>query len=629
MLGFDAYNKTMFGAVVRQRIEVFLAKRIIINLPLVVKAKAENDKTFASIFGKPLFNIFKEELEDKGLYFHYALAAIFIQDPDYNFIISEEQDTLQKAAKSLEQQFTRMIDELLFSSPSNLVPPDVNKQNLFSFLLADKENHRYILSYQDKTQLDKELIKVDATGADLLKPFKSVSDLYPPSFARLLGDDFYKQNLERRFKNSDAPISHLSSPFYIEYFYRPANFSKERAKLVQDQVGIFKSDKKLLHAESLKYAGKSDAVASLSKATKDSGMPVFNFVRGVRLVFNVSAAIEQTDSTATRSTITYYPLFPTKFAPLSAIDKFQNKDEDSFPMPFLSKRDFKNSKEFNVMDTFLDGIIAKMAAGPTTSKSPKKDPLRLKADKANRPDADSSLNEKNLFSLKTPLYLTSPYPTNLITGDMFNGKKPYPVNKNYYNAFKDLFVKVNPINIRNNKELISFEKERLFYFTDKEGKFGDEDWINCYFPLILAEYVEETEVLVENYINSQQFYSLGESAAFDPLYKKMIEEEMGQIKFLNQIIDKESLLKAVAAEQSIPDIEKIILSNEDRIKAFEKFEKENIEAEVFYNSLPEPVAKQLFPSGFITPKGALIQAGQSEKDLDNTLLNLITFDEEK
>ena len=60
MLGFDAYNKTMFGAVVRQRIEVFLAKRIIINLPLVVKAKAENDKTFASIFGKPLFNIFTE-----------------------------------------------------------------------------------------------------------------------------------------------------------------------------------------------------------------------------------------------------------------------------------------------------------------------------------------------------------------------------------------------------------------------------------------------------------------------------------------------------------------------------------------------------------------------------------------
>ena len=89
------------------------------------------------------------------------------------------------------------------------------------------------------------------------------------------------------------------------------------------------------------------------------------------------------------------------------------------------------------------------------------------------------------------------------------------------------------------------------------------------------------------------------------------------------------MLKTVATEQSTPDIEKIILSNEDRIKAFEKFEKENIEAEVFYNSLPEPVAKQLFPSGFITPKGALIQAGQSEKDLDNTLLNLITFDEEK
>ena len=119
-----------------------------------------------------------------------------------------------------------------------------------------------------------------------------------------------------------------------------------------------------------------------------------------------------------------------------------------------------------------------------------------------------------------------------------------------------------------------------------------------------------------------------ESKNFEPLYKKMIEEEMGQIKFLNEYINKQKTADNLFGEDEV-DIKKIVEANENNIKKFESFQKENDAQEALFNSLPKVVQDILFPDGFKPPRPQFVKVGQFENDLDKTLFNLITFDEEK
>jgi hypothetical protein len=616
MLGFDAYNKTMFSAIVQQRIELFLAKRIVINLPLVIKAKVDNDTIFLSEFTKTLYPIFKNQLKEKNLYFHYALASIFIEDPDYNFIISNDQDTIQKAETTLEEYFNKIAKDVILQQNSSLVSPETEKKNLFSFLLSTTENHRFIPSFTPEGE--KQIRKWTEVGADLLQIKESKR--IPPVIAKALGDKAYQQSLDDALRFSQ-PISKINSPFYIEYFYRPADYAKVRNDLALQAIGVYSKEAKeaeLSTLATLKYGGYLDARLSDYKNKLN---------RGVRLMFNIGATIQQdieVDAN-TASTVYYHPIRPTKFTPLTGFtgfDKTFEEDAESLAVPFLAKYDIISGS--NNDGSFLNGIVIKMAAVESSNRN------KLKADKANRPDADEKLNQNNIFSLKNDLYLTCPSTENKKTG---KGKSVYDVNKNYYSAYKDLYKNVNLEGIRANKNLISFEKEIITYFKNQDGEGATEEWINCYFPIIIAEYVDEdTEIGAFEVklpaATGQMPDLLIESKNFEPLYKKMLEEEMGQIKFLNEYINKQETAKKLFGEDVV-NIQNIVEANEKNIKIFESFQKENDAQEALFNSLPEVVQDILFPGGFKTPKPQFVKVGQFENDLDKTLFNLITFDEEK
>lgn len=614
MLGFDAYNKTMFSAIVQQRIELFLAKRIVINLPLVVKAKVDNDTNFLSEFTKTLYPIFKNQLKEKNLYFHYALASIFIEDPDYNFIISNDQDTIQKAEKTLEEYFNKIAKDVILQQNSSLVNPETEKKNLFSFLLSTTENHRFIPSFTPEGE--KEIRKWTGIGADLLQIKESKR--IPPVIAKALGDKAYQQSLDDALRFSQ-PISKINSPFYIEYFYRPANYAEERKNLNLQAISLY-SDAyalKLSTLATLKYGGYYDTRLSDYKNKLN---------RGVRLMFNIGAAIEQnTEVVEGGKTLKYYRTYPTKFAPLSGFEGFNKtskEDPQSLAIPFLATAGLDDGQG-NPGPSFLNGLIIKMATVGVKGLPPKK----LKADKADRPDANQGLNEKNIFSLKNDLYLTCPSTENKKTGGTV-----WDVNKNYYSAYKDLYENVNLEGIRANKNLISFEKEIITYFN-QDGEGATKEWINCYFPIIIAEYVDEDTEIGAFEVKlpataGQTPDLLIESKNFEPLYKKMIEEEMGQIKFLNEYINKQETADELFGKDEV-DIKNIVETNENNIKIFESFQKENDAQEALFNSLPEVVQDILFPGGFKAPKPQFVKVGQFENDLDKTLFNLITFDEEK
>ena len=95
-----------------------------------------------------------------------------------------------------------------------------------------------------------------------------------------------------------------------------------------------------------------------------------------------------------------------------------------------------------------------------------------------------------------------------------------------------------------------------------------------------------------------------ESKNFEPLYKKMIEEEMGQIKFLNEYINKQKTADKLFGEDVV-DIKNIVETNENNIKIFESFQKENDAQEALFNSLPKVVQDILFPDGFKPPRPQL------------------------
>ena len=43
MLGFDAYTKSNFGAILEQRIRIFFSKRLLVNYPVILQIQSSNN----------------------------------------------------------------------------------------------------------------------------------------------------------------------------------------------------------------------------------------------------------------------------------------------------------------------------------------------------------------------------------------------------------------------------------------------------------------------------------------------------------------------------------------------------------------------------------------------------------
>jgi len=594
MLGFDAYAKTTFGAILEQRIRVFFSKRFLINLPIILQLRLSGNDDDIKKLINVTFDSFKKQLKESGLYYHYAVSSILVDNPDYTFLISNEQETIQQAETSIFKIYSNVVNSMLGAyNPEQEV---VKEDSLFS-TLSRKIYHRFTPSYSG------DLFVFDSDTTPIFKA---------PNTIGLIGSspEEKKQNEDLRFSNDgkNVPISRIPSPLYIEYFWRLLPADKQTvATTGQEFKNIIGSEDKYEKDGKAPIENFLDLqtkfyYASISEKKKYGDQIGYKFSRGVRLMYNLTALIDEKDSTygTTLGGVFFklHPLIPTKWLPFSEFEEYKELGSN-FPLPFLTDFEINNNGvDYNENGSFLQNAYLKMSRS--------KNPVLMKANKRTRPDN---------AGLQNSLYFSNNYGTT-------SGGKTFDVNQNFYWAYAALqnkngsYPNIDFFKMRSSKSLISFEKEKILNVSN--GK--NEDWMNLYFPIVLAEQVSD-EVADKN--NGPE--------PFNDLVEELLKSD--EVQFLKKIInynDAKKLISVVDQSQNqTPDqLEKIIQINESNLKKLEKNETSQAEIENFYYSLPDAIRSLVFPNGIPYDKAVFFDVSGSEKSLDNLLLNLINFDEE-
>jgi hypothetical protein len=613
MLGFDAYTKSNFGAILEQRIRIFFSKRYLINYPVILQIKSSNDEVEINNLVNTTFDTFKKELEEKNLYYHYAVSSLLLDNPDYDFLTNNEQDTIELADESIKKIYSNTVKDILGSYNADITLSETNK--LFSFLKSPTY-HRLIPSYSD---LQEDLLDFERKIPNGNTINNTIEFIAPGSQAFLgLSSKEKAENEELRFKDQgrNVPISKIPSPFYIEYFWRmtpnqepvgPDPFSNEK-KFGQKYGDAIKTFKEL--RQKYYYAG---------EAEKDKYNNLYKFQRGVRLMYNLTAFIEETDKTykvkLKDKTYTLRTLEPKKWLPMHGLNNYENipigKAHENvpngkahpFPLPFLTDfNDVNNGKQ-----SFLQNAYLKMAKTVTPGKM----------------KAKENINPSNI-TLKNDLYFTN------YTNDYgkTSGGETFDVNKNFYWAYSKLinYPKVDFFKMRSSKSLISFEIESINP-PIKAGKVvGMADYLNLYFPIILAEELSEDAVGAHS-------TTIDQIPAFQKLVEKLLSDNNKQVRYLRSTMkyDGDDGIKGfltVKKTASSSLLKNIINKNEENLKVMMGNEQSAKKEEAIYNSIPEPARSNLFPSGPVYEKAVFFDTTEIENSLDNLLLNLINFDEE-
>jgi len=610
MLGFDAYTKSNFGAILEQRIRIFFSKRYLINYPVTLQIKSSNNEVEINNLVNTTFDTFKKELEKENLYYHYAVSSLLLDNPDYDFLTNNEQDTIELADESIKKIYSDTVKDILGSYNADITLSETNK--LFSFLKSPTY-HRLIPSYSD---LQEDLLDFERKIPNGNKINNTIEFIAPGSQAFSgLSSKEKAENEELRFKDQgrNVPISKIPSPFYIEYFWRmtpnqesvgPDPFSNEK-KFGQEYGDAIKTFKEL--RQKYYYAGEAEK----DKYNK------YEFQRGVRLMYNLTAFIKETDKTykvkLKDKTYTFRTLEPKEWLPMHGLDNYENVNYENvpngeknlFPLPFLTDfNDVNNGKQ-----SFLQNAYLKMAKTVTPGKM----------------KAKENINPSNI-TLKNDLYFTN------YTNDYgkTSGGKTFDVNKNFYWAYSKLinYPKVDFFKMRSSKSLISFEIESINPPPSSPGLkvVGMADYLNLYFPIILAEELEE---LSEDAVEAHST-TIDQIPAFQKLVENLLSGDNDQIKFLRSTMKYDGVKSSLTVKKtdSTDLLKDIISKNEENLKVMMGNEQSAKKEEAIYNSIPEPARSNLFPSGSVYEKAVFFDTTEIENSLDNLLLNLINFDEE-
>jgi len=608
MLGFDAYTKSNFGAILEQRIRIFFSKRFLINYPIILQMKSSTNEIEINNLVNTTFDTFKKELEEKNLYYHYAVSSLLLDNPDYDFLTNNEQDTIELADESIKKIYFKTVKDVLGSYNADITLSETNK--LFSFLKSPTY-HRLIPSYSKTTlfgpKFDLLDFERDPVFGTELESLPGVNEFKAPGSQALSGlsSTAKAKNEELRFKDQgkNVPISRMPSPLYIEYFWRMLPSEEQTSqtsgsdfeKLLKDNSeskfgelwgSPIKTFKEL--RQKYYYAG---------EAEKDKYNNLYKFQRGVRLMYNLTAFIEETDKTykvkLKDKTYTLRTLEPKKWLPMHGLDNYENIPNGKahpFPLPFLTDfNDVNNGKQ-----SFLQNAYLKMAKTVTPGKMKSKE----------------NINPSNI-TLKNDLYFTNTYGTT-------SGGETFDVNKNFYWAYSELknYPKVDFFKMRSSKSLISFEIESINP-PIKAGKVvGMADYLNLYFPIILAEELSEDAVGAHS-------TTIDQIPAFQKLVEKLLSDNNKQVRYLRSTMkyDGDDGIKGfltVKKTASSSLLKNIISKNEENLKAMMGNEQSAKKEEAIYNSIPEPVYE----------KAVFFDTTEIENSLDNLLLNLINFDEE-
>ena len=539
MLGFDAYTKSNFGAILEQRIRIFFSKRLLVNYPVILQIQSSNNTAEINTLIDATFATFKKELEGKKLYYHYSVSSLLLDNPDYDFLTNNEQDTIELANESIFNIYSQTVKDILNTSNSQQTATQSESQSeeLFSFL-EDQTYHRLIPSYSDPGFVPNELFSFKEDLLDFQKqPVGSTLEDVPPGANEFkapgspamagLSPEEKEENEKLRFADNgvNVPISRIPSPFYIEYFWRlqpaskqtyftegskfelfllnPGNTQLEFGKGIGTLIKDFKTLRQKYY-----YMGAKEREQFANLFGDDTKKETYKLQRGVRLMYNLTAFIDETD-------ILYYPtigsetynfrlLRPQQWAPFKGIDNYKNvpnKAQYPFPLPFLTGESPTVTGFEQTQGSFLQNAYLKMAR--TAS------PGKIKA-------KDRDRNDPAGITLKNDLYFTNEY-------GVESGGKIFNVNKNYYwayNEIQNLYPSVDFFKMRASKSLISFEIEKV-----KTGITGaTTNFLNLYFPIILAEEMSEEVVEPSTPVANQ-------IPSFQELVKKLLSDNK-QVKYL-------------------------------------------------------------------------------------------------
>jgi hypothetical protein len=242
MLGFDAYTKSNFGAILEQRIRIFFSKRLLVNYPVISQIQSSNNTAEINTLIDATFATFKKELEGKKLYYHYSVSSLLLDNPDYDFLTNNEQDTIELANESIFNIYSQIVKDILNTSnpQQTATQSESQSEELFSFL-EDQTYHRLIPSYSDPGSANNETNSFKEDLLDFQKPpaittfdeaaTAGVNEFKAPGSPAMAGlsPEEKEENEKLRFADNgvNVPISRIPSPFYIEYFWRLQPASKQ------------------------------------------------------------------------------------------------------------------------------------------------------------------------------------------------------------------------------------------------------------------------------------------------------------------------------------------------------------------------------------------------------------------
>tara|TARA_R110002110_G_scaffold28120_3_gene101445 strand:- start:1569 stop:3170 length:1602 start_codon:yes stop_codon:yes gene_type:complete len=446
MLGFDAYTKSVITSIVEQRIRIFLIKRKIIDLPLI--EKYFGNPALKSPILKKLFHNFKSQLTFKDdVYEDYAFASILIKDPDYSFLSNDASVSIAKANTALADTFDRVATTLFKGAAPSTTDSSSDLADPFSYL-KQPQFQREIPYYAQQVY----------QPTSVLQPFD----------ATFLWSD--------QHDDGQRLISQIKSPFYIEFFYRlkpDVKVALPLATVPRENYNYYSKHDKVLGY----IPGKNGPGTYLiDKLTETPAAFNSNFNRGVRLMFNLTAAMDL--FTSPKPVLNYkehahahdyksgHPLVPSKQLPFYAGGGVAFRE--TYPLPFLSN--FNQVAATNYWDNnnlYFNSPLAAALGVFSQNIGISANVVKKKANYFRGPYEP----EWNTYNAASKTY----------------GKAPKEASF-YYDISHNSHPMPNAQYLKRSKSLISFEHEKNMVFQGKPIK--GLDVVNLYFPMIVGEYID-------------------------------------------------------------------------------------------------------------------------------------------
>ena len=246
MLGFSQYSQVSYVAIIEQKMRVFFLSTFVLSPRLagLLQGAFNASGTLQSAVLDSLFELFVQSLKEKNIYEEYLVPSVFIDNINYDYVTNEDSKTLELAEQNFKDTFFRVLKEVLGAGSTPEEKPTQPTSAFLSALLIAKKI-RPIPEYKDDI-----FLKIPANPlVEVGEPITSLFD----------GSSLIDNNM-----------------FYLETFFR-----------LRDDIASTLFKNQILKAQFLSNSEASTYI----KENKLKGSLTDNFVRGVRLMMNLTSLV--------------------------------------------------------------------------------------------------------------------------------------------------------------------------------------------------------------------------------------------------------------------------------------------------------------------------------------------------